>query len=314
MLNRLLFMLGILLSGVCHSAEIRAAAGGDRFDPGCALDNYVVPENLKVYAAGGYKGEPLDFQIDESNQRTGLYKVEVYSRDNPVALLLGSYEPAIWEISWSPGTVISSVIVTGYYAQAVAGLDNNVPVLNSVRENGAPCSVFYMRNGSHEILNPLSQHLFDRPVELVIPMDDEFKFTIGDPASTRARMRTFKSTSVESFRDRSSQLTGTTGIEAAIAKRIIRPATAVDAQRWVRELIRQGKAPDLPRVRGQERNIERPPTDNAFVVMKEFEIPLGSNSNQASYFVLEGVPLPLRRDRYSTVYVFDSMLCTGPRC
>ena len=35
----------------------------------------------------------------------------------PVVLMLGSYEPTVWNIGWSPGTRILAVLVSGYHAQ-----------------------------------------------------------------------------------------------------------------------------------------------------------------------------------------------------
>lgn len=294
--------------------SVRAFGAAELIDPACAIPDFTAPDNLKVYASGAYKGKELDFQIDSSQLPAGQYDIDVYSSEEPVALLLGSYEPAIWKISWSEGTQIAAVVVSGYYAQAIAGLSDDIPIINSTYSNKGKCGYFYLGGDSDVLLNPLSRALFDRPVKVVIPMNQDSKITIGDPVSSRARLRSYKSTSVESYRERGVPFTGIAGIDEALAAGVIRRATVVDAERWVRELVKQGKTPDVPRVRGQTTRPTTPSIENAYVILKRFVPPRTSWQNHASYFVLEGVPIPVRRDRNSTVYVFDNMECVGFRC
>ena len=59
-----------------------------------------------VFASGGYSGRTLDFQIDQSGHQATQFDVVVNSPTKPAVLMLGAYEPSIWNISWTPKTKI----------------------------------------------------------------------------------------------------------------------------------------------------------------------------------------------------------------
>ena len=82
---------------------------------GCGFGNLTIPEGLRVYAAGGSGGRELQFQIDQSGHEATQFDIAVNSPRQPVALLLGAYEPTIWNISWTEGTRIVAVLVSGYH-------------------------------------------------------------------------------------------------------------------------------------------------------------------------------------------------------
>jgi hypothetical protein len=86
--------------------------------------------------------------------------VAVNNGGQPVVLILGAYEPTVWNIGWTTGTRILAVLVSGYHRQALAGLDPKVPTINSSYDNRGPCGYFYL-GGSDGIekLNPISRKL-----------------------------------------------------------------------------------------------------------------------------------------------------------
>ena len=46
-----------------------------------------------------------------------------------VVLVLNSYEPAIWQVSFSPDTRVVGVLLSGYYTSSVEGLDPDTPIV-----------------------------------------------------------------------------------------------------------------------------------------------------------------------------------------
>ena len=48
--------------------------------------------------------------------------VVVNYSSKPVVLMLGAYEPTIWNIKWTPTTHIVALLVSGYRRQAVLAL------------------------------------------------------------------------------------------------------------------------------------------------------------------------------------------------
>ncbi|MCV4289686.1 hypothetical protein OH708_17345 [Pseudomonas capsici] len=94
----------------------------------CAFKDFKAPDAMVVYAAGAYPGRELPFQIDQSGHQATQFDIAVNSPEQPVALILGAYEPTVWNIGWSQVTKIVAVNVSGYPRQGVAVLDAKVPV------------------------------------------------------------------------------------------------------------------------------------------------------------------------------------------
>ena len=91
--------------------------------PSCEFRNLQLPTEVSVFATGSYAGRKLDWQIDQSGHSATQIDVAVNHPNQPVVLILGAYEPTIWNIGWSKGTTILAVLVSGYHRQALAGLD-----------------------------------------------------------------------------------------------------------------------------------------------------------------------------------------------
>jgi hypothetical protein len=77
--------------------------------PVCGFPELTFPTNLSVLAAGAYSGRKISFQIDQSGHEGTQIDVAVNSPDRPVVLMLGAYEPTVWNIGWSKETRILAV-------------------------------------------------------------------------------------------------------------------------------------------------------------------------------------------------------------
>ncbi len=280
----------------------------------CAFDNLSVPPGMRVYAAGGYSGRELQFQIDQSGHEATQFDIAVNSPGQPVALVLGAYEPTVWNIGWSRGTRIVAVFVSGYHRQAVAGLEKSVPVLNSSYDNRGPCGHIYVSNGQNTALNPLSRRLFNQPVDMVFPGDRKGKILIGDALSAAADLVTSGATSPQSFRDRSAPLAGQAGLDSAVERGVLRLATAADGDAWVAAVKASTGPADVPPVAGQGTpGPAKPRLHKAYVVLGAFTYPSGLfGGNSATFFIARGVPRPSGDPGHSAVYDFNSLACSGP--
>lgn len=49
------------------------------------------------------RGRELSFQIDQSGHQATQFDITVNSPEQPVALILGAYEPTVWNIGWKSG-------------------------------------------------------------------------------------------------------------------------------------------------------------------------------------------------------------------
>jgi hypothetical protein len=81
-----------------------------------------------VHVVGVYEGTywnkaRFGFRLPQQ----GTVTVKVGDVKGPVILVLTSYEPVLWQVEAPRGTVVQ-VIASGYYKQAVEGLNRSVPV------------------------------------------------------------------------------------------------------------------------------------------------------------------------------------------
>lgn len=281
----------------------------------CAFPDLKLPEKFAVFAAGAYSGRKISYQIDQSGHGGTQVDVAVNSSEKPIVLLLGAYEPTIWNVGWSEKTNILAVLVSGYHRQVIAGLEKTTPVLVSTYDNRGPCGYFYVTPNNLSPLNPVSKRIFGRPVDMVFPAQNG-KVVVGDPVSVETKLVTSRDVTPESFRDKSAPIAGPAGLADAVNKGLLRKATAADAEAWSDAVLENSPQRDIPPVAGQ--GIPRPPKPpiyNAYVVLKAFAYPLGLyGGNSATFLIPKGVPKPEGHPGHSSVYDFNILNCHGPLC
>jgi hypothetical protein len=282
--------------------------------PVCEFPGLKLPEDYVVLGTGAYAGRTIGFQIDQSGHEATRIDVLVNQPAKPVVLVLGAYEPNIWNISWTQGTRIAAVLASGYHRQAIAGLDKNVPTLISSYDNKGACGYFYVGGDGIEKMNPLSRKLFDKPVELIYPAKNGSAL-IGEAVGANVRINTSKATPPESYYDKNAPIAGPAGLEDAVGKGLLRKATAADAEAWAEAVSQSTPRRDVPPVAGEGKPRARPGVYNAYVVLKPFTFPAGLyGGNSATFFVPQGVPVPQGNPGHSAVYDFNKMTCSGALC
>ena len=199
----------------------------------CEFTGLQLPASTKVYAAGAYGGSRQDFQIDQSGHQATAMQVAVNQPDAPVVLMLGSYEPTVWSIGWTPGTRVVAVLVSGYHSQQVTGLPASVPVRISTYDNKGACGYFYVAPKNAGRLNPIARRVFGRPVDMLYPAHDG-KVVVGEPLAAGTALVTDGSArAVPEFRLPNSSLAGQAGLEQGVRDGFLREADASDAAAWV---------------------------------------------------------------------------------
>lgn len=243
--------------------------------PTCSFADLKLPADVAVYAAGAYSGRTLGFQIDQSGHEARQIDVTVHSPNQPVVLMLGAYEPTVWNVGWSGKTKILAVLVGGYHRQAIAGLEPDTPRINSSYDNRGPCGYFYVTPDNLAPLNPLAKRVFERPVDMVFPAV-KGKVLVGTPLAVGTPLVTSSSVRPESFRDTTAPLAGPAGVADAVRKGLLRKATAADADAWADAVLQNSPPRDIPPVAGQ------------------------------------GVPKPDGNPGHCGVYDFNTLSCQGP--
>lgn len=286
------------------------------FSGPCAFNGLRLPASTKVFAAGAYGGSRQDFQIDQSGSEATRIDVAVNQPDVPVVLMLGAYEPTVWNIGWTPGTRILAVLLSGYHLQLATGLPDNVPVLTSTYENKGACGYFYVTAEKAGKLNPIARRVFGRPVDMLYPARDG-KVAVGMPLATGTTLVTDGAAKPPSaFRLPNSQLAGPAGLEQAVRDGFLREADSSDGAAWIAARRARRRAPvDAPPIAGGAPPARMPSMFHAYVVLKAYTLPAGLyGAHSATFFVPKGVPRPTGKLGHSTLYDFNTLSCAGVSC
>lgn len=283
--------------------------------PVCEFRDAKLPADYVLYAAGGYSGRPVGFQIDQSGHEATQIDVEVNNRERPVVLMLGAYEPSIWNISWSEGTRIHAVIASGYHRQVIAGLAKETPTVISTYDNRGACGYFYVTPDSLASLNPQARKILGRAIDTVY-FATNGQVVIGTPTPTGAKLITSRDSTPRSFFDPTAPLAGPPGIEDAVRKGLLRKATLADAEAWSSAVAENSPNRDIPPVAGQGiPPPSKPYLSNAYIVLKPFTYPAGLNGGHSATFLIpKGSPKPSGNPGHSAIYDFNSLNCSGALC
>lgn len=281
----------------------------------CEFPDLVLPKDYMLFAAGGYLGRRLDFRIDDAGITATQVDVTVNFTSKPVVLMLGDYEPTIWNISWTPGTHIIAVLATGYYRQAIAGLEPNVSTMISTFQNQNACGYFYVDGIQKVKVDPMAQLIFYRPVDMFYPTK-EAKVVIGQPLSDNSQLITSHIVSPESYNDSSLPLTGLPALEAAVNMGLLRRVTDSDADNW-EEAISEKRSKNVKSTMTDSDRRKNPLKLNinrSFVVLKPFKFPSGLTGEPAIFLIPKGVKIPEGDPGFSAIFDINSMSCYGAIC
>lgn len=261
-----------------------------------------LPTHFVVFATGAYSAPSTGMRIDKSGDYAGQIDVMVSHSRGPVVLMLGAYEPTIWNVSWRSGTKVLGVLVSGYHAQQVTGVPSTTPVFNSTFDNRGPCGYFYVSPDNMASLNPVAMRVFKHGVNMVYPAING-RVNMGDSASRDSDMRISSAIASNNFSRETVQREGQDGIRDAIQAGFLREATAADAQMW-EDAVRLRNPQDLPK-RGYMQPPEPPPY-HTYIVLRPFTFPPGLyGANSGNFLVPKGVQTPRGDPGHSIVYNFN---------
>lgn len=269
----------------------------------CGKLKSTINEKTKIYATGGYSGRELDFQIDESGHSATTYEVLVNSPNEPVALILGSYEPAVWDIAWVEGTEIQSVLLTGYYAQKIAGLKGETPVLEAFFRSESGCPYAYVNSNELEKLMDISKMAFKKDIDEVV-MSSGYSI-VGNELKGNEKFYKSSKITVDSFKDETKPLSGKKGVEQLVQRGILRKATFEDI-----ELMYLTSKESINDYRDliEERNETYLEGNPIYVVTEEMTFPAGLyGAHSVEFLIPYGVPYPKGNPGHSIVMDMNNL-------
>ncbi len=288
-------------------AELQGIRGICKFDQ-------TFPKDMRIYCGGAYSGDKLNRQIDQSGHTATRFDVVVNSPDYPVTLILGAYEPSVWNIVWTRGTRILAVVATGYHRQVVAGLPDSIPILSSSNDNQGPCGYIYITEKNLKKVNPFSQKIFERDVTMV-HFASRGKLVFGSRLTREDRLYTSKDTPPDSFFDKAMPLAGHAGLNDLVQKGVLRRASAEDALEWAKLKTAQTHEQLPPVAQGRPLSVYKPGFRNGYVILKEMTIPAGLyGGNAVTFFLKKGVAYPEGNLGHCRLYDFNTLACTGVAC
>lgn len=211
----------------------------------CHIPDLKLPPTFKVYAASAHDpGPPLPLKLNETENEARLVEVQLNSPDEPVALMLGTYQPTIWHFNWTAGTKVVAVVVSGYDASFIMGLPDNVPVLDTGKLSGKTCQKALSVSSDEELAkaNDFARHLFQKDIDQAITIQDG-RVLLGQPLSDKSELLTEEEFSLGKFTNPAKPLTYKVALEEAERKGLIRKAVKEDVHGYLKALAQGAGLP-----------------------------------------------------------------------
>lgn len=273
--------------------------------------------NTLYLAWGAYGGKKTDKQIDSSGDMATLFDVFVNSPKKPVVLILGAYEPSIWSVRVSEGTVIKKVILWGYNGQEVMGISKSIPVEKHVYIDGKSSDYFYISEGS-TLVSSLKKY---GNVETITYADKESQVSLGEPITGKEKWTTDPSIKIEDFYNTSDELAWEAGLDALIEKGVLRKATQEDYEAWADAVVNAPntyvtkqtgypiKPDQLESTKTKIISSFRGPSI-FYVALKDFTLP-GGMYWKFWFIIPKGINVPKGSVSNWVLYDFNTLSCTG---
>ena len=167
-------------------------------------------------------------------------------------------------------------------------------------------------------MNQLSQRILQRDIQAVV-IAQNGRANIGN-ISADTQLSSSQERSIKDVIDPNAPLAGPAGIQDAVSKGLLRPATRADIDAWKASYNKARNIHTPPVVGGSPSSgtgMDYVHFDSAYVVLREMTIPAGLyGAHSVTFFVPQGVPRPKGNPGHSTIYEMKSGNCYGssPDC
>ena len=273
-----------------------------------------LPAKFTVQAVGVYEGDlDTDVRLEASGHETRGAEVVVNLPGQDVVLVLMAYDPVLWTVRRTADTRLAAVIVGGYHAQAVLGVERTTPLLITTH-NGPrkDCGrYFYAYKASPELLaaDARIKGLTGQGIDRMWSHYSGGRIHVG-PAQGGVRLVSSDDYSVADYTDLEAFPSGQKGLDRLVEMGRLRLATQRDIDAWV-------DAASAPYRRfDPSMKVEAPFTGRGtYVVLGAMEIPGGLyGAHSVTFLVPDGVPMPSGNPGHSTLLMLKDGGCRGPGC
>ena len=252
----------------------------------------LIDGDFEVYAVEVSAPRQTGMRLAGQDKEADKFDLLVNRPGKKVALLLGRYDPIIWNVSRTATTQIVGVFASGYYAPLVRGLDSKTPLLTTSNIGAATgCPAFYFTPSSLPLVNTLAKRAFGRPATAFVQLTTIGRGVVGDQATPGEAI-------VGGLAgDHRDVLTGgvvnplIVAVNDALAKGVLRRATMGESSAHANAWRKSQRLPPVPTWNTDDPREEY----RVYVVLKPFVIPSGLTPLQkidARFIVPRGVSPP----------------------
>lgn len=278
----------------------------------CRLGN--LPREFTVQAVGVYEGSiDTDVRLNASGHETKSVDVVVNMPEKDVVLVLMAYDPVLWQVKRTPASRIAAVIVGGYHAQAVVGIERSVPLLISTNDGRKDCAEsFYAYEAGPGLLraDALVKKLTGREIEHLWSSYRLGTVAVGDSVPATVTLVTSGDYQPEEYTNLPRFPSGQKGIERLIELGLLRRATDEDVSTWVE------KASARYRKFNPTLSVSKPfGPQGVYTVLGKMRYPEGLfGGHSVAFLIPAGVPTPEGDPGHSAVYYLNDGNCNGAVC
>ena len=289
----LLVSITLLLEPLTLSAQlfedeqsVSEQSNDENKSPKCSFGvEFSVPSKASIVAAGAFRGRRLSRQMDNSGYAATQIDILVNQQRKPVVLLLGAFEPTIWNLARTKETEIVAVVLSGYFRQEIIGLSAEVPLLASTYDNQGPCGHFIVTPVRKRGVEIVSQKLFSRKIDQFF-FADSGSLIVGQKPRASEEITSEPSVGIESILDMQAPRSAAYGIMDALLEGSLRKPDRRDLRYLKLELKRKLD----PRANELEKLLAG---RQVYFVQKPFVYPAGLFKADAVVFVVgKGVAEP----------------------
>ena len=296
------------------AATSSPSADAVRNGPTMGCDLGPLPGTATVQAVGLYEGGlDTDVQLDPSSE-TRAADVVVNLPGQDVVLVLMAYDPVLWTVKRTPGTRLAAVIVGGYYAQGVLGVERALPLAVTTHQGPRKdCGgAFYAYEAGPSLL-AADQRVHDivgRAIDRLWSSYSGSLIHVGRPPAAGTALIAAPDYRPEDYTDLPRFPSGQRGLDALLAQGLLRRATVQDLDAWVEAASAPYRRFD-PGLR-----VDRPTgASGIYVVQGPMRFPTGLyGAHSASFLLPAGLPMPTGNPGHSSVYLIEDGGCRGPSC
>jgi hypothetical protein len=208
---------------------------------------------------------------------------------------------------------IAAVIVGGYHAQAVVGIERTVPLLISTHDGRKDCAEpFYAYKAGPGLLraDAVVKNLTGRQIDHLSSSYELATVPVGDPVPANVTLVSSADYQPEEYTSLPRFPSGQKGIERLIELGLLRRATDEDVNAWVE------KASARYRRFNSTLSVSKPfAPRGVYTVLGKMRYPEGLfGGHSVAFLIPAGIPTPEGNPGHSAVYHLDDGDCNGAMC